>query len=125
MADKTEGTPVAKVGRVTKENPLLKFSKAGKPYTKFGLAVTPYAPKDQPKPETTFYDVTTFGSLAESVAQNVARGDVVLVFGKGQTETWTGQDGQERTTKVILADDVGLSLRSATPAEAEPGTEVF
>lgn len=109
-----DGPLVAKCGNVTKQ-PVLKFSeKTNKAFVKFGIAVNPYAPKDQPKPEPQFYDVTAFGSLAENIAASINKGYRVVVIGTGKTETWTAKDGTERTSKVILADSVGPDLRFVT-----------
>lgn len=58
-----------------------------------------------------FYEVTTFGTLAENVAQTMAKGDRVIVTGRGELDRWTGKDGQERTTKKVLADACGPDLR--------------
>lgn len=123
---------VAKIGNVTRP-PELNFSKNDKPFAKFGIAVNPYVPKGQEQPPATFYDVVTFGSLAENVCQTVHKGHRVVVIGEGKEETWTGKDGKERTTKTILAEGVGPDLRFVVaeihkPEEAAPaasGEEPF
>jgi single-strand DNA-binding protein len=129
-----KGKPVAKIGNVTR-TPELKFgNSSGKAFAKFGLAVNPYVPEGQPKPETIFYEVTAFGSLAENIAECVHKGNRVLVIGTGKFETWTDREGAERTTKTILADAVGPDLRfvtavlsgsSKSSADTGPGTETF
>lgn len=112
MPTSEEGTPTAKVGTISgKKGPELRFSDKGTPYCKFSIRVKPYVPKDQPQPEPTYYDVTCFKSLAEHVARDLQKGDRVGVFGLGRLETWTGQDGQQRSKKVIVADFVGPDLR--------------
>lgn len=105
---------VAKIGNVVKEDPMLRFGKNGKPFAKFSLQVKPYAPKDEPQPETVYYEVTAFGSLAEHVAQCVVKGNRVVVVGNGKIETWG--DNNEHSKKVILADGVGHDLRFITAA---------
>lgn len=102
---------VAKIGNVVKQDPELQFSVGGKAFTRFSLAVKPYVPKGQPQPETQYYEVTAFGSLAENVAECLHKGNRVVVVGDGKTETWTGKDGKERTSKVILAEAIGPDLR--------------
>lgn len=102
---------VAKIGTIVKKAPELRFSPKGVAVTKFSLAVKPYVPKGEPQPETTFYEVTAFGSLAEHVAETLDKGHRALVIGTGKLETWTGKDGKERTTKTIIADGVGPDLR--------------
>jgi single-stranded DNA-binding protein len=34
-----------------------------------------------------FYEVTSFGTVAENVAESLHKGDRVVVFGKGEMET--------------------------------------
>lgn len=104
---------VAKVGNIVKEDPVLRFSKDGKPITKFSIQVKPYV-KDGPPPETVYYEVTCFGSLAEHVAECMKKGYRVIVSGEGKVETWTGKDGQEKSKKVIVANEIGPDLRFLT-----------
>jgi single-strand DNA-binding protein len=108
----SNGTSTAKIGNVTRE-PELRFGKSGVAWTTFGLAVRPYVPKGEPElePETSFYEIVCFATLAEHVAESLVKGDRVLVVGRGELEKWTGKDGVERTTKKILADGVGPDLR--------------
>jgi single-strand DNA-binding protein len=109
MAD---GPLVAKIGTVAKEAPVLRFSKGkGTPYVKFSIAVKPYVPKDQPQPETTYYDVTAFKSLAEHIAECVDKGDRIGVIGTGSVREYDKKDGTKGTSKEILADFVGPDLR--------------
>lgn len=120
-----DGPQVAKVGNIVKEDPILRFSNAGKPFAKFSLQVKPYVPKGQEQPEPTYYEVTCFGSLAEHVAESIHKGHRVGVFGTGKVETWDDkQTGEQRSKKVILADFVGPDLRFVTAElhEAKPST---
>jgi single-strand DNA-binding protein len=103
-------TSTAKIGNVTRE-PELRFGKSGLAWCSFGLAYKPYVPKGEPEPETSFYEVVCFATLAEHVAESLLKGDRVLVVGRGELEHWTGKDGVKRTTKKILADGVGPDLR--------------
>ena len=116
MADATVG----KVGTIVKEEPTLRFSKSGKPFVKFSLQVKPYVPRGEPQPEAIYYEVTAFGSLAEHIAQSRHKGDRVVVVGTGKLDRWTGNDGQERTTKTILADGVGPDERFVLATIHEP-----
>jgi single-strand DNA-binding protein len=106
-------TPTAKVGNLTRD-PELKVSAKGTAFATYGLAVKPYVAKGEPEPETTFYEVVCFGSLAEHVAECMAQGDRAVVVGKGELDRWTGKDGAERVTKKIVADAIGPDLRFTT-----------
>ena len=109
---------MGRVGNVVAD-PELRFSPAGKPYVRFGIAVNPYVPKGEPKPEATFYEVTGFDSLAENIAATLSKGDRVVVVGRPEIQEWTSKDGQAMTTKKIIADGVGPDLRFATAKVAK------
>lgn len=103
------------VGNLTRE-PELRFSAKGTAWCTTGLGVTPRVRGDDgtwTDGETTFYDLVTFGDLAEHVAE-LAKGTRVIAFGRVEHETWTGKDGTERETVKLLADEVGPSLRFAS-----------
>lgn len=74
------------------------------------MAYRPYVPKGQPEPETTFYEVVCFASLAEHVATSLRKGDRAVVIGKGEFERWTGKDGVDRSKRKIVADAIGPDL---------------
>lgn len=100
------------MGRLT-DTPELRFGKTGTAFATFGLAVKPYTPQGEPEADTVFYEVVSFGSLAEHVADCLQKGDRCVVTGKGELEKWTGRDGVERTKRKIVADGVGPDLRFA------------
>lgn len=110
-----KGPAVTRVGNITAD-PELRFSEKGNPYTRLRIAVdVPKVPGDWAgERETTFYGVTCFGSLAENVAESLRKGDRIVVTGRPESRTWTGDDGKEHTEKVILADALGPELRFAT-----------
>lgn len=108
----TEPVDVARIGNVT-DFPELRFGKSGTAWVTFGLAYRPHVPKGEPEPETTFYEVVAFGSLAEHVATSLQKGDRALVIGKGELEHWTGRDGVQRSKRKIVAEGVGPDLRFA------------
>ena len=100
-------------GNLTRD-PELRFSAKGTAWCSAGLAVKPRRRLDDggdEDPATEFYDLVCFGDLAEHVAECLAKGDRVIACGREEQETWTGRDGAERTTRKLLADDLGVSLR--------------
>ena len=110
-----EGRYVTLAGNITRD-PELRFSSKGTAWCSVGLAVTPRARGDDgtwTDGETTFYELVTFGDMAEHVAE-LAKGTRVVACGKVEVETWTGKDGTERETLKLLADEVGASLRYAS-----------
>ena len=60
------------------QDPSMKYSQAGKAYTKFTVAVKRTFDRDK----TDFFNCTAFGKQAESIAQYCAKGSKVLVEGQ-------------------------------------------
>ncbi len=102
-------------GNLTRD-PELRFSAKGNAWCAAGLAVNRRKRLDDGTYEelpAEFYDLVTFGDLAENVAE-LAKGTRVIAFGKVEHGTWTAKDGTERETVKLLADEVGASLRFAS-----------
>lgn len=86
-------------------DPELKFSPSGTPYAYFrGVASKSKKEGDEwVDVNTTWYQFTAFGPLAEFVAEHVSKGSQCNVFGETYSEEWTTDDGEKRTTlKVVL-----------------------
>jgi len=60
------------------QEPSMKYSQAGKAYTKFTVAVKRTFDRDK----TDFFNCTAFGKQAENIAQYCAKGSKVLVEGQ-------------------------------------------
>lgn len=67
--------------------------------------------------ETEWFRVSTTGRLAEICQQYVTKGSPVFVDGRLRVDRWTGQDGQQRITLDVFANDVQL-LGSRSRAES-------
>lgn len=112
------GFQITAVGNVTRD-PELRFTPSGKAVAKFSIAKNVRVKDDKGNwtdgtPE--FFDVTVWEGLAENVAESVGKGTRVIVSGELKQETWTDKDNPElkRSRHVIVADEVGPSLRWAT-----------
>ncbi|HOV62022.1 MAG TPA: single-stranded DNA-binding protein [Candidatus Hydrogenedentes bacterium] len=113
-------------GRLTRD-PELKYTSAGQPYCRVGVANTRYyRDKAGGRQEiSTFVDVVVWGQMAEFVGQRLNRGRAVLVEGRLQTSEWTDQEGQKRSRLEINAErvspleweDRGGASSPAPPAE--------
>ena len=113
-----QAAKTAQVGNLTRDVEL-RFSAKGTPWATCGLAVN-HSTKDEDgtwhEQPATFYEVVAFGGLAEHFAESAGKGLRVVVCGRVEHDTWTGRDGEERTTAKLLADDIGVSLLRATVA---------
>ena len=57
---------------------------------------------------TTFRRVALWGKTAEHLADKMGQGSMIHVSGRESTSTWTTQEGEERTTLEVDADNIGL-----------------
>lgn len=103
------------VGNVTRD-PELRFTPGGLAVCNFGVAVNR---KRGDEEQTSFFDVTAFGDLAEHVAE-LPKGCRVVVVGRLEQQTWD-KDGEKRSKVVIIADEIGPSLRWATASVTKSG----
>ena len=60
--------------------------------------------------EPSYYDVTCFRLLGESVAETIQKGDRVIVTGKLRQSRWETPDGDKRSKVEVIADDVAKSV---------------
>lgn len=107
-------------GNVGKD-PLVKFTKTGKTFVSFGVAVTERVKEgdewvDGP---TTWFNVTAWDRAAEAIADNVQRGSKVIVTGRFKMEEWTDQDGVLRTSPSVTADTVGVVPKNTYTGDRE------
>jgi single-strand DNA-binding protein len=109
------GPVVTRVGSLV-ASPELLIAKSGRPFARMRILVS--TPKETGNGvgdrETVGYDVTAIGTLGEHAAACLSKGDRIIVNGRGETRTWTGDDGREHVAKGILADSLGPDLRWAT-----------
>lgn len=105
-------------GNVTRD-PELRFTPSGKAVASFGVAVNRRwrnQQTNQYEEATSFFDVTCWDSLAENVAESVAKGARVVVMGRLDQRSWETTDGDKRSKVEVVADEVAASYRWATGA---------
>ena len=79
----------------------------------------------EPQERTEWHRVVFFRRLAEIVGEYLKKGSKVYIEGRLQTRKWQDQDGQDRYTTEIVADEMqmldskGGSTVSATPASSD------
>ncbi len=103
------------VGNVTRD-PELRYANSGVTVVKMSVADNFRKPNRQTgdmDEETSFFDVTAFGSLAENVGASLNKGNRVVVTGRLQQRSYETQQGEKRSAVEILADEIGPSLRWA------------
>ena len=97
---------VVLVGNLGRD-PEMRYSQNGTPITNFSLAVNRRRRGTDGNyvDETDWFRVTLFRNMAETSAEWLKKGSKVLVEGQLQIRTYTGQDGIERTSVDVNADN--------------------
>jgi single-strand DNA-binding protein len=91
-------------------DPELKDTRSGKKMVTFSVAST--MKREGRDPETTWLDVVCFDRLAEDAAGTFRKGMKVLLTGELSLETFKRNDGAEGTALRMVANDIGLCVRS-------------
>ena len=109
MADNT----ITLVGNATRD-PELRYTTGGRGVVNFGLACNRrYQSNGEWVEQTSFFDVTAWGTLGENVAASIQKGARVIVFGRLEQRSWENEDGEKRSKVEVIADSIGPDLRWA------------
>lgn len=108
-------------------DPEMRYTPSGSPVTNFSVAVTRRRPSGQEGEwvdETDWYRVVCWQRLAEQVDNMASKGFLVkgtkvYVDGRLQIRTYTGNDGQERTSVEVVANQVLILSGRSEPAGGE------
>ncbi|MDR1862816.1 MAG: single-stranded DNA-binding protein [Treponema sp.] len=88
-------------------DPLLRSSPKGTPLCTFSLASNRLYKQDaRLEREVGFFEVETWGKLAESCYNQGHKGQGVRVVGRLRHDRWTGSDGKPRSRVSIVAEHV-------------------
>lgn len=98
------------VGNLGKD-PEVRYSPDGKAVTNITIATSEQW-KDrntgEQQEKTEWHRVVFFGRLAEIAGEYLKKGRQVYVEGKLQTRKWQGQDGQDRYTTEVVANEMQM-----------------
>jgi len=86
-------------GNLTRD-PELRFTPSGQANASFGVAVNRRWQNRQTQAweeATSFFDITTWGQLAENLAQSLRKGDRVMVAGRLDQRSWENHEGEKRS----------------------------
>ena len=89
-------------------DPELRYTSDGTAVCDFSVAVNKRwtGADGEQKEKTTWFRVTAWRRLAETVNQYLSKGRQVLVTGEVDASAWVGQDGEPRATLEITARDI-------------------
>lgn len=111
------GSPTTIIGNVTAD-PELRFGENGTPRLTFSVAVGHYwtDQKGEKQEKTSFVDVVAWRYLAEDAARVLEKGVRVVVAGRLDMASWE-KDGQKRSKLELIADEIGLGVKSVESFE--------
>ena len=94
------------IGTMTRDVEL-KYLPSGTPIGSFAIAVNQdYKDKQGQKIEkTSFFDVKVVGKQSETINQYFHKGSRIAVTGSLEQETWTAQDGTNRSRVIIKLEN--------------------
>ena len=108
------------IGRLTRE-PELRFTATGTAVANFTLAVDRQRPNSQGEREADFIRVVVWGKQGETCSNYLGKGRLVAVDGRLQVRTYQAQDGQNRTSAEVVAENVRFLDRPREGAGAGAG----
>lgn len=103
------------IGRLSR-NPEIRYLPSGMQVTSFTIAVNRnYKDKNGNwQEESYFFDVETFGNLAERIGNTISKGYQVLIEGSLRQDKWETNTGEKRSKIKIVADKVSLISKPAS-----------
>eukprot|EP00828_Plagiopyla_frontata_P012608 TRINITY_DN17227_c0_g1_i2.p2 TRINITY_DN17227_c0_g1~~TRINITY_DN17227_c0_g1_i2.p2 ORF type:complete len:184 (-),score=65.56 TRINITY_DN17227_c0_g1_i2:586-1137(-) len=113
------------IGRLG-QDPKLSYTSSGQAVANFSVATDEgYRDRQtgQRVERTEWHRVVAWRQTAEFCGNYLGKGRLVMVEGKLQTRKWQGQDGQDRYTTEIVADNVQGLDRAPDGQYSQPGQQ--
>jgi single-strand DNA-binding protein len=108
---------VGNVGR----DPEMRYTQSGVAVTDFSVAVSRTwtdRTTNEPREKTTWFRVTAWRGLAETVNQYVRKGMQIMVTGEIDASAYIGQDGEARASLDLTARDIQFLGRRGEAADS-------
>ena len=119
------------IGRLTKDMEL-KYVSSGTACGNFSLAVNKsFKQEGQLKEHCSFFDITVWGKIAESLAPYLLKGKQIAISGELKQDRWT-KEGYTKSKIKVIANTIQLlggnknnssGVQQAPPEEEEPTRE--
>jgi single-strand DNA-binding protein len=117
------------IGRLTRD-PEVRFLSGGMQVTSLSIAVNRNF-KDKNgewREEVSFFDVETFGKIAEKVGTQLSKGYQVIIEGELRQDRWESPSGEKRSKVKIVAYRIALigkpGDRNAKPTSTEEDLDI-
>ena len=103
------------------QDPELRYTPDGNPVANFSIAVNRRRRVgEEYKDETEWFNIVCFSRTAENVNQYLTKGQKVYVEGRFQSSEYVGQDGNQRKSFEVIANEVTFL---STKSEAESANQ--
>ncbi len=114
------------IGRLGHE-PEMRYTPSGHPLTKFQLAANRSwkSADGEKKSETEWFNVVTWGKLAEICNQYLTKGQQVYIEGRLHTRQWQDEEGGNHSTVEVIAQEMLMLNSKSGELESEPGEGTF
>ncbi len=110
-------------------DPEMRYTPSGRPVTTFSVATSRNwkTSSGEKRSETEWFNIVSWGSLAEICNQYLAKGQQVFIEGRLQTRRWEDDEGNRRNTVEVVAKEMVIlgerkKKYSETHNDAETGT---
>lgn len=80
---------------------------------------------NQPKEATEWVRVTAYRKLSDIIAQYVNKGDLIYISGKLRTRKWQDNNGNDRYTTEIIADQMQMLGGGSGQGQQQPAQQGY
>lgn len=110
-------------GRLTRD-PELRFTQSGTAVAQIAVVTVRRVKNGEvwEDQDVSFWDCTAFGPMAENIVESMEKGTSVIVTGNMRQESWTTKDNEKRTSWRVNIEDIGVSVRWKSLADAKGGS---
>jgi len=108
-------------------DPEMRYTPSGRPVTSFTLTAnrTWVTSEGERREETEWFNVVTWGGLAEICKQHLHKGQTIYVEGRLQTRGWEDQEGKKHfRTEIVASEMIMLGDRRGESADEHIGEGV-
>jgi single-strand DNA-binding protein len=95
------------IGHLGKD-PEMRYTPSGRPVTTFSIAVSRSwnTADGERRSETEWFNIVSWGNLAEICKQYLHKGQQVYIEGRLQTRRWEDKEGQKHTNVEVVANEM-------------------
>ena len=95
------------IGHLGKD-PEMRYTPSGRPVTTFSIAVSRSwnTADGERRSETEWFNIVSWGNLAEICKQYLHKGQQVYIEGRLQTRYWEDKEGQKHTSVEVVANEM-------------------